>query len=74
MRQHGDAGWCELWKMQNGSCGVCSNLDKPGENCGRSRVPKGLKMPSGKKVVLFQVFATRPEVVTTHFFQGIVEN
>lgn len=31
MRQHGDAGWCEPWKMQNESCGVCSNPDKLGE-------------------------------------------
>lgn len=31
MRQHGDAGWCEWWKMQIYSCGMCSNLDKPEE-------------------------------------------
>lgn len=41
---------------------------------GRCRLLRGLEMLSGKRVVLFQVFATRPEVVITHLFQGIVQN
>lgn len=41
---------------------------------GRCRVQRGLEMLSGESVVLFQVFAARPEVITTHLFQGIVQS
>lgn len=41
---------------------------------GRCRVSGGLEMLSGKRVVLFQAFATKPEVIITHLFEDIFQN
>lgn len=49
---------------------MLSNPDKPGEMQG----VEGLEMLRGQRVVLFQAFATKFGVITTHLFQGIVQN
>jgi len=49
---------------------MCSNLDKLEEMQG----VRGLELLSRKRVVLSQVFATKPETIIIHLFQGIGQN
>lgn len=70
MRQHGDASGVSHGKCRIEVVGCVPTLT----SLGRCRMLRGLEMLGRMGVVLFQVFTTRPEVVTTHLFWGTVQN